>query len=247
MAGMFYSLKEAAERLGKAENELIELVKQGKLREFRDGANLLLKIDEIEALALEEGIELGPEAPQAEAPPPPPLPTPTSHEPLAEAAELEVPAADETPEAEVPELEPIELELSEPEMPELEPSGVDDVDLEIPELEVPEPAEGESPDLDMAELGILEPDEETPAAEAGEPEVPAAAAPRAKSKPRRKAKPRIEKTGRAQTLSIGEWFVSGLKKDDPIAVIVLVLLLGIILAALVGVGYLIYTLAHTLL
>ena len=99
MAGMFYSLKEAGERLGKAENELIELVKQGKLREFRDGPNLLLKIDEIEALALEEGIELGPEAPQAEAPPPPPLPTPTSHEPLAEPAELEVPAADETPEA----------------------------------------------------------------------------------------------------------------------------------------------------
>ena len=241
MAGMFYSLKEAAERLGKAENELIELVKQGKLREFRDGANQLVKIDEIEALALAEGIELGPEAPQAEAPP---LPTPTSHEPLAEAAELEVPAADETPEAEVPELEPLELELSEPEMPELEPSGVDDADLEIPELEVPEPAEGESPDLDMAELGILGPDQEMPAAEAGEPEV---AAPRAKSKPRRKAKPRIEKTGSRQTLSVGEWLVSGLKKDNPIAVIVLIVLLGIFIAAFAGVGYLIYTLGYTLL
>jgi len=245
MAGMFYSLKEAAERLGKAENELIELVKQGKLREFRDGANLLLKIDEIEALALEEGIELGPEAPQAEAPPP--LPSPTSHEPLAEPAELEAPAADETPEAEVPELEPLELELSEPEMPELERSGLDDADLEIPELEVPEPAEGESPDLDMAELGILGPDEDAPVAEAGEPEVPAVAGPRAKSKPRRKAKPKIEKTASRQTLSIGEWLMSGLKKDNPIAVIVLILLLGIILAAFVGVGYLIYTLAYTLL
>jgi len=241
---MFYSLKEAAERLGKAENELIELVKQGKLREFRDGANQLLKIDEIEALALEEGIELGPEVPRAEAPP---LPIPTSHEPLAEAAELEVPAADESPEAEVPELEPLDLELSEPEMPELEPSGVDDVDLEIPELEVPEPAEGESPDLDVAELGILEPDEEAPVAEAGEPEIPAVAAPRTKSKPRRKAKPRIEETAARQTLPIREWLVGGLKKDNPIAVIVLILLLAVILAALVGVGYLIYTLVYALL
>jgi hypothetical protein len=247
MAGMFCSLKEAAERLGKTENELIKLVKQGKLREFRDGPHLLLKIDEIEALGLAEGMELGPEGPRAEAPPPAPLPRPIADEPQAEPAELEVPAADESPEAEVPELEPLEPELSEPEMPELEPSGLDDVDLEIPELEVSEPAEGESPDLDVAELGMIEPDEGAPVAEAGEPEVPAVAARRAKSKTRRNAKARIEKTATRQTLSIREWLVGGLKKDNPIAVIVLILLLAVILAASVGVGYLIYTVAYTLL
>jgi hypothetical protein len=50
MAGMFYSLKEAAERLNKTEEELQGIVKQGKLREFRDGPNLLFKVDEVEAL-----------------------------------------------------------------------------------------------------------------------------------------------------------------------------------------------------
>ncbi len=50
MAGMFYSLKEAAEKLKKTEDEIKELVKAGRLREFRDGPNLLFKVDEIQAL-----------------------------------------------------------------------------------------------------------------------------------------------------------------------------------------------------
>ena len=56
MAGMFYSLKEAAEKLNKTEKEVKELAKQGKLREFRDGSNLLFKIDEVEALMADTGI-----------------------------------------------------------------------------------------------------------------------------------------------------------------------------------------------
>jgi hypothetical protein len=65
MAGMFYSLQETAERLSKTEDEVRQLAKDGKLREFRDGSNLLFKIDEVNALAAENldsdlGLELEP-------------------------------------------------------------------------------------------------------------------------------------------------------------------------------------------
>jgi excisionase family DNA binding protein len=50
MAGMFYSIKEASEKLGKTEDEVRDLVKSGRLREFRDGSNLLFKVDEVHAL-----------------------------------------------------------------------------------------------------------------------------------------------------------------------------------------------------
>jgi hypothetical protein len=50
MAGMFYSLQEVAAKLSKTEEEVKEIIKQGRLREFRDGANLLFKVDEVEAL-----------------------------------------------------------------------------------------------------------------------------------------------------------------------------------------------------
>ncbi len=58
MAGMFYSLKETAEKLGKTEDEVKQLAEDGKLREFRDGSNLLFKIEEVNAL-LEENPEMG--------------------------------------------------------------------------------------------------------------------------------------------------------------------------------------------
>lgn len=50
MAGLFYSLKETAQRLGKTEDEVKLLARDGRLREFRDGSNLLFKIDEVNAL-----------------------------------------------------------------------------------------------------------------------------------------------------------------------------------------------------
>jgi len=56
MAGMFYSLQEAAEKLNKTEEEIKEIIKDGKLREFRDGPNLLFKIDEVEALMADTSI-----------------------------------------------------------------------------------------------------------------------------------------------------------------------------------------------
>ncbi len=50
MAGMFYSLQEAADKLGKTQEEIKLLATEGKLREFRDGSNIMFKIDEVEAL-----------------------------------------------------------------------------------------------------------------------------------------------------------------------------------------------------
>jgi excisionase family DNA binding protein len=58
MAGMFYSLKEAAQKLGKTEDQVKRLVKENKLREFRDGSNLLFTVQEVDAL-LAEGAGAG--------------------------------------------------------------------------------------------------------------------------------------------------------------------------------------------
>jgi len=55
MAGMFYSLKEVTEKLGKSEDEVRQLVKAGRLREFRDGPNLLFKVDEVATLMGDTG------------------------------------------------------------------------------------------------------------------------------------------------------------------------------------------------
>lgn len=51
MAKSFYSSVEAAQRLGKTEADLKVLVRDGKLREFRDGATVNYKIDDVEKLA----------------------------------------------------------------------------------------------------------------------------------------------------------------------------------------------------
>ncbi len=58
MAGLFYSLQDAIAKLNKTENQIKELIKQGKLREFRDGSNLLFKVSEVEALAADEGVPI---------------------------------------------------------------------------------------------------------------------------------------------------------------------------------------------
>jgi len=58
MAGLFYSLQDAIAKLNKTDNQIKELIKQGKLREFRDGPNLLFKVSEVEALAADEGVPI---------------------------------------------------------------------------------------------------------------------------------------------------------------------------------------------
>jgi excisionase family DNA binding protein len=70
MAGMFYSLQEAAEKLRVSEDEVKQLTKQRKLREFRDGENVMFKIDEVDALAEKSAslpIDVTDEAPPPEA------------------------------------------------------------------------------------------------------------------------------------------------------------------------------------
>lgn len=55
MAKMFYSAEEAAERLGKSEEDLKELVRAGKLREFRDAGKIKYKLDDVDGLASGSG------------------------------------------------------------------------------------------------------------------------------------------------------------------------------------------------
>ena len=62
MAGMFYSLQEATKKLGITEEQVKGLVRDGRLREFRDGSNVLFKVDEVEALMSDTGIIASKEA-----------------------------------------------------------------------------------------------------------------------------------------------------------------------------------------
>jgi hypothetical protein len=69
MAKMFYSMEETQELLGKSEEEIKQLAKQDKLREFRDGSKLMFKTDAVDRLKAElsghaasgESIKLDPE------------------------------------------------------------------------------------------------------------------------------------------------------------------------------------------
>ncbi|HSV27631.1 MAG TPA: helix-turn-helix domain-containing protein [Sedimentisphaerales bacterium] len=70
MADTFYTVKEAAEKLGKSENALKDMVKNGELREYRDGTNVLFKTEDVDKLAIgdidllaeadETNLEVGP-------------------------------------------------------------------------------------------------------------------------------------------------------------------------------------------
>lgn len=51
MAKMFYSLEEAADRLGKTEAELRQMAESNQLQEFRDGDKLMFKRDQVDLLA----------------------------------------------------------------------------------------------------------------------------------------------------------------------------------------------------
>jgi hypothetical protein len=56
MAGTFYTLQEAMEKLGKSEQDIRDFIKQGKIREYRDGAKILYKQDEIDKLGSESDV-----------------------------------------------------------------------------------------------------------------------------------------------------------------------------------------------
>lgn len=50
MAKMFYTAEEAADRLGRSEEQLKGLVREGKLREFRDAGTVNYKVGDVDAL-----------------------------------------------------------------------------------------------------------------------------------------------------------------------------------------------------
>jgi len=143
MAGMFYSLQEAAEKLNKTEEELKQIVKEGKLREFRDGPNLLFKVEEVEALMSDTGVMPSEQAPEPEALEP-------------EAAALETPEA-EAPEPQAQEPETLEPEALEPEA--LEPEALESEALSL-EAPSPETPESEAPATEDLEEELLAPSEQ---------------------------------------------------------------------------------------
>src|SRR5882672_5259238 len=55
MAKMFYTLDETKTALGKNEEEIKQLAREGRLREFRDGPRLMFKADQVESLRAEMG------------------------------------------------------------------------------------------------------------------------------------------------------------------------------------------------
>src|SRR5215203_2521052 len=68
MAKMFYTLDETRAALGKNEEDIKQLTREGRLREFRDGPRLMFKADQVEQLKGELGgggggmdqVDLGP-------------------------------------------------------------------------------------------------------------------------------------------------------------------------------------------
>ncbi len=49
MAGMFYSIQETAAKLRITEDEVKQLARDGKLREFRDGESIMFKVEEVDS------------------------------------------------------------------------------------------------------------------------------------------------------------------------------------------------------
>src|SRR3954452_5569351 len=56
MAKMFYTLDETKAALGKNEEEIKQLAREGRLREFRDGPRLMFKADQVESIKNELGL-----------------------------------------------------------------------------------------------------------------------------------------------------------------------------------------------
>src|SRR5687767_9260489 len=55
MAKMFYTMEETKSALGRSEEDIKQLAREGRLREFRDGARLMFKADQVEQLRAEMG------------------------------------------------------------------------------------------------------------------------------------------------------------------------------------------------
>jgi len=168
MAGMFYSLQEAAERLGKTEDEIRAIVQSGQLREFRDGPNLLFKVDEVDALIADLGIaafEGRPKPRTARPQPPAPQAGRRGLAPKMEIPQDEVPLEFDIPEALAAAPQPETPQVFEPAEPDFDVPLEFDAPLaeapqmEMPELEVPEMEAPEISDLEIPELDTPVPQE----------------------------------------------------------------------------------------
>src|SRR5204862_7510568 len=53
MAKMFYTMEETKASLGRNEEDIKQLAREGRLREFRDGPRLMFKADQVEQLKAE--------------------------------------------------------------------------------------------------------------------------------------------------------------------------------------------------
>jgi hypothetical protein len=58
MAKMFYTLDETKAALGQSEDQIKQLTREGRLREFRDGPRLMFKSDQVDALKSQLGGEM---------------------------------------------------------------------------------------------------------------------------------------------------------------------------------------------
>jgi excisionase family DNA binding protein len=114
MAGMFYSLHEAAQKLNMSEEEVQKLVEERKLREFRDGTNVLFKVSEVESLMADTGLA-------------------AAEPPAEEGQELEILEPESAGEEELT-LEPSEPEIVSEEEPTFEP-GESEATAELEALE----------------------------------------------------------------------------------------------------------------
>ncbi|OHB73942.1 MAG: hypothetical protein A2Z25_05440 [Planctomycetes bacterium RBG_16_55_9] len=156
---MFYSLQEAAERLSITQNDLKQLVTEGKLREFRDGPNLLFKVEEVEALVPDADVIGLQEPPEGEAFEPESLmledlESEASGEevPTEEALEAELAESDLSDKSEIPELEAIEPGAGEMEIPEDEAESLETEEAQAPKM--PADASGTDEILLAPETGV---------------------------------------------------------------------------------------------
>ena len=62
MAKIFYTIDEACAKLGKNNGQVMDLIKSGKLREFRDRGQLMLKVEDVNSIATDiesdDGLDL---------------------------------------------------------------------------------------------------------------------------------------------------------------------------------------------
>ena len=158
MAGMFYSLEEAADKLGMTQEEVKQLATEGRLREFRDGSNIMFKIDEVESLLTSDDAEQIEDLDLAS-------------EPVAEADDidelLDLEPEDETPE-EVPDdslFEPVEQEAQVDELASLEEDA-----LTLEPADDAQEAENLDEDLD-ALLGFADEDDAPQEAPSGDEDL----------------------------------------------------------------------------